>query len=110
MISHLILQRSFLLIVNKSIDFQNTNKEEYDRTKNLSSMQSIQSSLPFAVLHHLNIYVSVVYAVIIGNLVMEKISQMYFQDVMHDADLCNTLGNLVYRAMNLCGKYCMGWC
>jgi methionyl-tRNA synthetase len=27
---------------------------------------------------------------------------------MHNADLCDTLGNLVHRATNLCGKYCDG--
>ena len=27
---------------------------------------------------------------------------------MHNADLCDTLGNLVHRATNLCGKYCGG--
>ena len=27
---------------------------------------------------------------------------------MHNADLCDTLGNLVHRATNLCGKYCNG--
>lgn len=27
---------------------------------------------------------------------------------MHNADLCNTLGNLVNRATNLCGKFCNG--
>ncbi len=28
--------------------------------------------------------------------------------VMHNADLCDTLGNLVHRATNLCHKYCGG--
>jgi len=27
---------------------------------------------------------------------------------MHNADLCDTIGNLVHRATNLCGKYCAG--
>jgi methionyl-tRNA synthetase len=27
---------------------------------------------------------------------------------MYNADLCDILGNLVHRATNLCGKYCMG--
>lgn len=27
---------------------------------------------------------------------------------MHNADLCDTLGNLVHRATNLCQKYCSG--
>ena len=27
---------------------------------------------------------------------------------MHNADLCDTLGNLVHRATNLCKKYCAG--
>lgn len=27
---------------------------------------------------------------------------------MHNADLCDTLGNLVHRITNLCGKYCGG--
>ena len=27
---------------------------------------------------------------------------------MHNADLCDTLGNLVHRATNLCTKYCNG--
>jgi methionyl-tRNA synthetase len=27
---------------------------------------------------------------------------------MHNADLCDTLGNLIHRATNLCGKYCGG--
>jgi len=27
---------------------------------------------------------------------------------MHNADLCDTLGNLVHRATNLCGKFCDG--
>mmetsp|Transcript_19466 Transcript_19466/g.39660 ORF Transcript_19466/g.39660 Transcript_19466/m.39660 type:complete len:784 (+) Transcript_19466:133-2484(+) len=27
---------------------------------------------------------------------------------MHNADLCDTLGNLVHRATSLCGKYCEG--
>jgi methionyl-tRNA synthetase len=27
---------------------------------------------------------------------------------MHNADLCDTLGNLVHRATNLCNKYCGG--
>lgn len=27
---------------------------------------------------------------------------------MHNADLCDTLGNLVHRATNLCQKYCNG--
>jgi methionyl-tRNA synthetase len=27
---------------------------------------------------------------------------------MHNADLCDTLGNLVHRATNLCGKFCNG--
>ena len=28
--------------------------------------------------------------------------------IMHNADLCDTLGNLVHRATNLCSKYCDG--
>ena len=28
--------------------------------------------------------------------------------IMHNADLCDTLGNLVHRATNLCQKYCGG--
>merc|ERR1712154_524112 len=28
--------------------------------------------------------------------------------IMHNADLCDTLGNLVHRATNLCKKYCNG--
>lgn len=28
---------------------------------------------------------------------------------MHNADLCDTLGNLVHRATNLCNKYCDGF-
>lgn len=27
---------------------------------------------------------------------------------MHNADLCDTLGNLIHRATNLCGKFCGG--
>jgi len=34
-------------------------------------------------------------------------SEQSLQD-MHNADLCDTLGNLVHRATNLCRKYCDG--
>ena len=89
----------FLKIINREYTskkiFHNS-KKEANEGKYLSTMQWIESNLSLAVLHNLNIYVSIVYAVIIGNLVMEKMYHLHFHDVMQQKTLIPIYGECFY--------------
>lgn len=54
----------------------------------------IQSNLTLAVLQNFNIYVSLVYAAVIGSLVTEKIFQMRFNDSLQRKILFPMYGTL----------------